>query len=161
MDSPDVAVLDSKGQPILIVEAKSRFDATSDTWAAGTLRNLMAHGGVGDVPYFLLTLPDAFYLWKHPRRKADMAFLEDRSELLRPDYSVPARELVRAYLGRGLDPREVGSYAMRMVAEAFVVDILNARDLTRETAPNGWWWIFESGLYEATRGGKLAGALPA
>lgn len=162
MDTYDVAVLDGQGKPVLAVEAKSRFDATSDLWAAGTLRNLFAHGSVPDVPYFLLALPDAFYLWKDPKRKAEKAFLDDRPEDLHPDHSVPAWDLVSPYLGGSpTPPHEVGTYAMRMIVEAFVADVLNAHDLTRETAPENWYWLFDSGLYRATRGGSLAGALPA
>lgn len=161
MDTYDVAVLDKEGKLVLAVEAKSRFDATSDSWAAGTARNLFAHGSVPDIPYFLLALPDAFYLWKDLARRADRAFIEGRTQNLQPDHSVPAWGLVSAYLGGRANPHEVGTYAMRMVMEAFVADVLNAHGLTRETAPEGWAWLFDSGLYEATRGGSLAGALPA
>lgn len=161
IDTYDVAVLDKKGGPVLAVEAKSRFDATSDSWAAGTARNLFAHGSVPDVPYYLLALPDAFYLWKDLARRADRAFIEGRQQDLHPDHSVPAWGLVSSYLGGRTEPQGVGTYAMRMVMEAFVVDVLNARGLTRDTAPEGWGWLFDSGLYEATRGGSLAGAIPA
>lgn len=163
----DTTVVDRAGRPVLAAEAKSRFDVSS-SWASGTFRNLYAHGSVPDVPFFLLALPDTFYLWKDPRRKADQAFMEgDRSALgepeVKPDYSVPAWDLVSPYLGRpgGRDPdrREVGSYAMRMVLDAFLADILNARDLTSETAPPNLRWLFESGLYEAVRGGSFAGAV--
>jgi hypothetical protein len=124
------------------------------------LRNLFAHGSVPDVPYFLFALPDAFYLWKEPKCKAEKAFLDGNPEDLRPDYSVPAWHLLSPYLdGTGTPPHEVGSYAMRTIVEAFVADVLNAHDLTRETAPPNWGWLFESGLYDATRGGSLAGML--
>jgi len=163
----DTTVVDRAGRPVLAAEARSRFDV-SDSWAAGTFRNLYAHGSIPDVPYFLLALPDTFYLWEHPRRKADEAFIEGRRSALGdpevpPDHSVPAWEIVRPYLGhpggRDPDPREVGSYAMRMVLDAFLADVLNARELTREAAPQNLWWLFDSGLYEAMRGGSFAGAV--
>lgn len=163
----DTTVVDRAGKPVLAAEAKSRFDVSS-SWAAGTFRNLYAHGSVPDVPFFLLALPDTFYLWKHPRRKADQAFMEGRRSALgetevEPDHAVPAWEIVRPHLGRpggrDPDPREVGSYAMRMALDAFLADVLNARNLTRETAPPNLRWLFESGLYEAMRGGSFAGAV--
>lgn len=163
----DATVVDRAGRPVLAAEARSRFDV-SDSWAAGTFRNLYAHGSVPDVPYFLLALPDTFYLWRDPGQKALAAFVEGKTSALGdpevpPDYSVPAWDVVRPYLGRpgrrDPDPREVSGYAMRMVLDAFLADILNARDLARETAPRNLWWLFDSGLYEAMRGGSFAGTV--
>jgi hypothetical protein len=83
------------------------------------------------VPYFLLALPDTFYLWPEPEKKAAKAFVEGRRSALgdtevSPDYAVPAWDLVRPYLGRpggrDPDPREVSGYAMRMVLDAFLAD---------------------------------------
>jgi hypothetical protein len=156
------------GSPVLVAEAMSRFDALDRSWAARTFRNLYAHGSVPEVPFFLLALPDAFHLWRDPVLKATKAFLGGRTSALGepevpPDYSVPSWEIVRPYLGRpggrDPDPREVSSYAMRMVLGAFLADVLNARDLTRETAPPNLRWLFDSGLYDAMRGGHFAGSV--
>lgn len=166
VDRPDVRVVDREGRTVLVAEAKSRFDTIS-SWAARTFRNLYVHGSIPDVPYFLLALPDAFYLWLEPGEKATRAFLEGNANALgetavEPDYSVPAWEMVRPYLGRPAGrepyPREVSSYAMGLVLGAFVADVLNARDLTRDSAPDELWWLFDSGLYDAMRGGTFAGA---
>jgi hypothetical protein len=134
----------------------------------GHLPQSYAHGSVPDVPYFLLALPDTFYLWLDPERKTAKAFVEGRRSALGdmalpPDYSVPAWDIVRPYLGRPggsePDPRELSGYAMRMVLDAFLADILNAKDLTREKAQPNLQWLFDSGLYEAMRGGSFAGAV--
>lgn len=160
----DVTVVDRKGKPVLAAEARSRFDV-SDSWASGTFRNLYAHGSIPDVPYFLLALPDTFYLWRDPGKKALEAFMEGRRSALGevdvpPDYSEPAWEIIRPYLGRrDPHPQEVSSHAMRMVLDAFLVAVLNTQDLTRENAPNNLWWLFDSGLHEAMRGGSLAGTV--
>lgn len=167
VDRPDVQVVDREGRTVLVAEAKSRFDTTG-SWAAGTFRNLYAHGSIPDVPYFLLALPDAFYLWLEPGKKASAAFIDGRTTALgepevTPDYSVPAWEIVRPYLGRPggrePNPHEVSSYAMGLVLGAFLADVLNARDLTRDNAPRELWWLFDSGLYDAMRGGSFAGAV--
>lgn len=167
VDRPDVQVVDREGRTVLVAEAKSRFDTTG-SWAAGTFRNLYAHGSIPDVPYFLLALPDAFYLWLEPSKKATRSFLKGNKTILvepkvAPDYSVPAWELVRPYLGRpgGREPdsHEVSSYAMGLVLGAFLADVLNARNLTRENAPRELWWLFDSGLYYNMRGGSFAGAV--
>lgn len=150
----DAAVYDREGKPVLVVETKSRFDVTQ-RWAARTFRNLYVHGSVPDVPYFLLALPDAFYLWRTPGQKALEAFVKgDREEVL-PDYAVPAWETIRPYLGRkGVSPDEVSTYSMELIVNAFVANLLNS-DLSRESAPDHLLWLFDSGLYEAIRGGSL------
>lgn len=167
VDRPDAEVVNQEGRTVLVAEAKSRFDTTG-TWAAGTFRNLYAHGSLPDVPYFLLALPDTFYLWQNPAEKATKAFLEGHQTVLgepkvEPDYSVPAWEIVRRYLkdpsGNEPNPHEVSSYAMSMVLGAFLADIINARNLTRDNAPSELWWLFDSGLYDAMRGGSFAGAV--
>jgi hypothetical protein len=163
----DVTVLDREGRPVLVAEAKSRFD-TSGAWASGTFRNLYAHGSIPDVPFFLLALPDSFYLWRDPGQKALAAFASGRTSVLGdpevpPDHAVPAWQIVRPYLGRpggrDPDPQEVSSYAMGMALNAFIADVLNARDLNREDAPPELRWLFDSGLYDAIRGGSFAGAV--
>lgn len=161
----DAAILDRDGSPVLVAEAMSRFDALDRSWAARTFRNLYAHGSVPEVPFFLLALPDAFHLWRDPAQKATKAFLEGRTSALGepevpPDYSVGAWEIVRPYLGdRDPKPQEVSTHAMRMVLGAFLADVLNARYAGREEAPQSLWWLFESGLYEAMRGGHFAGSV--
>ena len=155
----DVVVHDREGRTVLVVEPKSRLDATGD-WAARTFRNLYAHGSVPDVPYFMLALPDAFYLWKDPERRALEAFVDGRGgEEVAPDYAVPAWEIVRPYLGgKDVSPHEVSTYAMEMIVGAFVADVLNS-DLSPDEAPDHWWWLFDSGLYDAMRGGAFAGTV--
>lgn len=163
----DVTVVDRDGRPVLVAEARSRFD-TSDSWAAGTFRNLYAHGSIRDVPYFLLALPNVFYLWRDPGKKALSAFVDGEASgsprvEVPPDYSVPAWEIVRPYLGRpggrDPDPQEVSGYAMGMALSAFLAEVLNTRNLTRESAPRELWWLFDSGLHDAMRGGSFAGAV--
>ncbi len=155
----DAAVYNSEGKLVLVVETKSRFDVTQ-RWAARTFRNLYAVGSVPDVPYFLLALPDAFYLWRDPGRKALETFVKDDREEVPPDCAVPAWETIRPYLGRkDVSPNEVGTYSMGMIVNAFVADLLNS-DLSRESAPDHLLWLFDSGLYEAIRGGSLALSAP-
>ncbi len=140
---------------MLVVEVKSRSGVTP-SWAARTFRNLFVHGSVPDVTYFMLASTDAFYLWKEPARKAFEAFAEGHREEVEPDFVVPAWELIRPYFGGDdVSPGEVSGYALEMVVSAFLADILNA-DLSPETAPDDLKWLFDSGLYEAVRGGDVA-----
>jgi hypothetical protein len=157
----DAAVYDREGKLILVVETKSRFGVTQ-RWAARTFRNLYVHGSVPDVPYFLLALPDAFYLWRDPGRKALEAFVKDEREEVMPDYAVPAWGAIRPYLGgNDVSPNELSTYSIAMIVNAFFADLLNNySDLSRESAPAHLLWLFDSGLYEAIRGGTLASQSP-
>ena len=151
----DVAVRDREGRTVLVVDVKSRSGVTA-SWAARTFRNLFVHGSVPDVAYFMLASTEAFYLWKDPGRKAFEALVEGHREEVDADFTVPAWELIRPYLGGNkVSPGEVSGYALEMVVSAFLADILNA-DLSLETVPDDLRWLFDSGLYEAARGGNVA-----
>jgi len=71
----------------LVVEAKSTPN-DSATWAAELRRNLVMHGAVPPAPYFLLALPQHFYLWKDA----------PATEAVLPDYQVAAQAVLPLYL---------------------------------------------------------------
>jgi len=74
---------DQKAQ--LIVEARTKRSA-SRGWAAELRRNLLAHRAVPVAPFFLLALPERFYLWKNapPNEVVPPDFEADAAEALRP-----------------------------------------------------------------------------
>jgi len=83
----DIAVYSKDDQLQLVVEVKSKTAATAD-WAARMRRNLAAHLAIPNAPFFLLALPDHFYLWR--RLPAPLVVVP-------PDYDVaPAPLLARA-----------------------------------------------------------------
>jgi hypothetical protein len=84
---PDFVVRSSDNRTVLIVEAKKRINASAD-WAAQMRRNLAVHGALPPTPYFLLALPDKFYLWKNP----------SSHQVVAPDYEFDARAALRPYL---------------------------------------------------------------
>src|SRR5437867_10557439 len=59
----DVAAFTSTGSLPLAVELKGRLNASPE-WATQMRRNLLAHGVVTQAKYFLLAMPDRFYLWR-------------------------------------------------------------------------------------------------
>ena len=68
---PDIAVYSPNNELQLIVEVKNKIGATPE-WAANMRRNLSIHSIVPYSPYFLLALPDYFYLWKDPSATLDL-----------------------------------------------------------------------------------------
>jgi hypothetical protein len=152
----DVAVYDRKHRLVLVVETKSRFDATA-RWAGRTFRNRYVHGHVPNARYFLLALPDFFYLWKEPTKKVATQQARSRDEIP-PDHVAPAGEIIRPYLGdKDVSPHEISTYAMKMIVSAWVADLINS-DLSKDTAPQSLSWVFDSGLYGAIKGGTLGTA---
>ena len=96
MKRADVAVYGLDGHLQLVVEIKARPGASAN-WAVQMRRNLLAHAAMPLAPYFLLALPDFFYLWKN-------AASADREAI--PDYTVKSSEMLATYLDRttpGLD----------------------------------------------------------
>src|SRR5687767_14768726 len=84
---PDFVIRTQDDQILLIVEAKKRINASAE-WAAQMRHNLIAHGALPPAPYFLLALPDKFFLWKQ----------QQTSQMVLPDYEFDADEALRPYL---------------------------------------------------------------
>ena len=88
MRRADVAVYNPDGKLQLVVEIKNRSGASAE-WVAQMRRNLLIHAVIPPSPYFLLALPDFFYLW------IDAMSVH---ELASPDYQIKAAEVLAPYL---------------------------------------------------------------
>jgi hypothetical protein len=58
---PDLVIQDNKGNPIAVVEVKSRADLSQDV-AIQIRRSMLARGLPAQIPYFLLLSQDEGYL---------------------------------------------------------------------------------------------------
>src|SRR5687768_11362330 len=83
----DFAVYSPKGEIVLIVEAKVLTE-TSSGWATRTRRNILEHDVTPNSRFFLLALPDRFYLWK------DASITP---ELVEPSYEIDAVPFLQPY----------------------------------------------------------------
>lgn len=138
----DFEVYSPDGRLQLLAEVKSRNGADAD-WAAQMRRNLFAHLAVPNAPFFLLALPDRFYLWKQPPAKP---------EITPPDYEIDATPIVAAYTDDL--KRQLSSYGLELIVYSWLNNLINA-DLTKETAEPQEVWLFDSGLYQAIKGGSV------
>lgn len=68
----DVVVSTPQGATVTLVEVKNREDLTRDV-AMILRRNLMAHGQVEHVPYFMLVSQDQGFLWDQRAERALVA----------------------------------------------------------------------------------------
>ena len=62
--NPDITIRKRDGSPIAIVEVKNKRSLTERD-ASSLRRRFLAHGLIGDVPYFLVLSQDVGYLWHH------------------------------------------------------------------------------------------------
>src|SRR5438046_4560432 len=84
----DILVRNANGQPIAAVEVKNPQGLSRDV--ASTLRrNMLAHGLLPGVPYFLLLSQDTGFLWKGAGQKAPNA---------QPAYEFPMSKVIKRYL---------------------------------------------------------------
>jgi hypothetical protein len=142
---PDIAVYSPDNKLQLVVEVKNKKGATAE-WAANMRRNLFAHSVVPNSPYFLLALPDHFYLWKNPGSTIDIK---------PPDYTANSKPILEPYLNKSSHYLDTMSeYGLELIINSWLNKIVNA-NLTRETANPHEAWLLDSGLYNAIKHGYV------
>jgi hypothetical protein len=142
---PDLSVRGPDGKILLAVEVKSKPDASQD-WAAQMRRNLLVHGFIPPSPFFLLALPDAFYLWRNNIPPYDHE---------PPDYKINAAEALAAYLNRS--PHilsNISEASLRHLVLAWLEDLMSSQ-LTADMVSPALKPLFESGLYDAIKNGSV------
>lgn len=138
----------------LAVEVKSRPGASVE-WAAQMVRNMAAHGALPEAPYFLLALPDFFYLWVN--QGLSSADLLPGQESPEPAYKIDATRALSPYLDGSPVVELVGlsEQGLELLVAAWLTDLINS-EISIETAPIELRPIFDSGLYDAIKKGSLA-----
>ena len=141
----DMAIYDKTGQLALVVEAKNKLH-TSSSWAAKMRRNMLAHGLMPNPRFFLLALPDRFYLWKNDGVV---------SEITPPNYEVDPRPFLQTYYNwpeRSLISLTGESF--ELVVSSWLSKLLQTDVLPLELQKQDW--LVESGLFETIKLGHLA-----
>lgn len=141
----DIAAYSRDERLQLVVEVKGKTAATTD-WAARMRRNLAAHLAIPNSPFFLLALPDHFYLWCR---------IPSPLDVVPPDYDVDPTPLLAPYLGDGgRSLRTISEGGLTLAVSAWLTDLV-ASDLDAEAAGPHQAWLIESGLYSAIAGGVI------
>lgn len=141
----DMTIYDRNGQLALIVEVKNKF-GTNPEWAAKMRRNILAHGILPDVPFFLLAFPDQFYLWKN---KGVLP------ELLEPDYQVdPIPFLKPFYDGAGLEPQSISGAGFDIIV-SFWFNAIIQTDSPPDLPKSNKIWLVDSGLFKLLQRGRI------
>jgi hypothetical protein len=139
----DVAVFDKSGNLQLVVETKYiKPDQDMPSRAIQIRRNLLAHSGIPDSPFFLIVFPDHLYLWKKALRDT-----YDRQA----DYSVYTEAFFKSFAEKWKRSLEhmSGIEFERLVSD-WIKNLSNSNDTSE--IPE---WAEKSGLYEAIKNGSV------
>lgn len=143
MNRADITVHGSDGQLQLVVEVKTKLDATLE-WASQLHRNLLVHSMVPDSPFFLLALPDAFYFWKGA---------EPLSKGAPPDFWAPLSALVATRGEMVPSPDALSEQGLQLLVVDWLEELIHSDVNEPRNAPTQW--LLQSGLLSAIRGGSV------
>ena len=145
MRQVDIAVSSPNGKLQLVVEIKNKLGASAE-WVTRMRHNLLAHSFIPHTPYFLLVLPDFFYLWTDTMPVNNLA---------EPDYKIEATEVLAPYLKSNQSLNDISRYGLELLIMSWLEDIVRT-ELQRDTVDPSLQWLFDSGLYEAVTRGSVA-----
>ncbi len=140
----DLIAYDKDGQLAVIIEIKNRI-GTSKEWATRMRRNIYAHGSWPKTPYFLLALPDRFYLWRNAG---------NAPERIEPDYEVDSGRLLGPYYEKsGLSPTDLSHDGFELLVTSWLNQVMQdgASSLVQQNRD----WLVDSGLFESIKKGHL------
>jgi len=145
MRRADVAVYSPEGNLQLVVEIKNRPGASAE-WVIQMRRNLLVHTVIPLSPYFLLVLPDFFYLW------TDAVSVH---ELAPPAYQIKAAEVLAPYLNPSTQAlKDLSEYSLELLVTSWLEDLVGT-EIEREKVGPHLQWLFDSGLYAAITHGSV------
>ena len=141
----DILAFDKYGQLSLIVEVKNKRGASSD-WAARMRRNMFAHGLLPNAPFFLLALPDNFYLWKN---------IDGNLDTIQPTQRVDPRPFLQSYYKNfGISFDDLTGRSFEFIVTSWLNQISRLRN-SKDLFGEGQDWLVSSGLFDNLAGGHL------
>lgn len=142
----DVAVYNKSNELQLFVEIKIQRK-TSPEWATKLMRNRCIHEFLPNVPFFLLTLPDVFYLWKNLEFKLDV----DINNYL-PNYQINPQPFLQSYFPELTSINSEAAFSLVILTwlNHLINNSVNIENLILEEQ-----WLIESGLLNAIQDGRI------
>ena len=108
----DIAVYSPDRKLQLVVEIKNKLGASTE-WATRMRHNLLVHSFIPHVPYFLLVLPDFFYLWTDTTSMNNLA---------KPDYKIEAAKILAPYLKPTRSLNNLSGYGLELLTISWMED---------------------------------------
>lgn len=145
----DLVAYDAEGQIALVAEIKNRPGA-SRAWAAQMRRNLLAHGSIPNSRYFLLALPDRFYLWR------DAGNTPGEME---PSYELDATLFLQPYYAEAqLSPNSVSGQSFELIVAAWLNGLIWS-GIPASVPETQRRLLEDSGLLKTLEGGSVMSAV--
>ncbi|HEY9597406.1 MAG TPA: hypothetical protein V6D33_07020 [Cyanophyceae cyanobacterium] len=141
----DIAVYGKDERLQLLVETKSKR-STSQDWAAKMRRNMYAHGLLPEAQFFLLALPDKFYLWKN---------IGLSTEIVNSSYEISSESFLQPYYTKaGVSLSEITGRSFELIVSAWLREVMGLQ--SADSLPQDYRdWFVSSGLFDAIQGGRL------
>lgn len=141
----DILAFDKDGELTLIAEVKNKW-GTSDDWAAKMRRNMFAHGLMPHPPFFLLALPDIFYLWHN---------IDSTLESVTPTLKVDPRSFLQPhYETSGSSLHDLTGRSFELIVTSWLNQVIST-DNPQDLLGNDQKWLVSSGLFSRLTGGHL------
>lgn len=141
----DILAFDRYGQLALIAEIKNKR-GTSSEWAAKMRRNMFAHGLLPNAPFFLLALPDNFYLWKNTGINLNV---------VEPTQKVDPHPFLQPYYESfGISPDNLTGRSFEFIVTSWLNQVLRAKS-PKDFFGGNQDWLVSSGLFDKLAGGRL------
>jgi hypothetical protein len=138
----DFVAYDRDGGVLLLAEAKSRH-GTSQDWAAGLRRNMLAHGLLPWAKYFLIATPERMYLWK-----------QERPNLVEapPEFTIDATKVFQPYFQKlNLEPSKIVPEAFELLVLMWLTDIARSGEHKPAQDPSSAWLSELTGSLQQSR----------
>jgi hypothetical protein len=141
----DIAVYDPDYNLQLVVEIKN-LPAADNQWAIQMRGNLLfKYEMTPNAPYFLLALPDHFYLWTNSKGVGEDA---------PPDYVINATAALTYFKPLPRPLTRLGRDGLEMLMNEWLRTVV-ATELQRTEVGQPLAWLFDSGLYNTIKQGEV------
>lgn len=132
----DLLAFGPGGDIVLVGQVKSRL-GTSEAWARGFRRNMLAHGTIPRAPFFLIATPERLYLWKQ-----DQPDQNDRP----PEFTLDTRKEFQHYLGNSTRIfQSMGDGALELIVSSWLTEVAGRNPQQVKNDPSTRW-LSDSGL---------------
>ena len=112
----------------LVVEAKGRTNATEE-WAKAMRRNLIKHELLSPAPYFILALPDHFYIWRDARSATTVP----------PDFRAETAEVLKSYLKSSQTAlKDLSEESFEIIVKSWLEDLVSGELAATATVGHQW-----------------------
>ena len=113
---------------------------------AAMRRNLAAHGILPPAKFFLLAMPDRFFVWVGKTQRA---------EVLEPDLAFDPAPVLQPYLSlAGVQRDDLAGSSLELLVASWLGEVARGHGVERLPA-DAAAWLEKAGFFEAVRGGRL------